>query len=215
MFGSGDIAQLAHYYFTTDSELEVCAFTVDRAYLGPEGRFEGLPLVAFEEVECLYPPSDFDMFVAVSYAQMNRLRQRKFEQALHKGYRLRSYISSRCSYLSQFAPGPNAFILEDNTVQPFVKIGDNVTLWSGNHVGHHSLVGSHTFVSSQVVIAGHCSIGTNCFLGVNATLAHGVTLAPETLLGAGATVTRDTEPKGVYLPARSVKIDRTSDQIDL
>lgn len=28
IFGSGDIAQLAHYYFSTDSNYEVVAFTV-------------------------------------------------------------------------------------------------------------------------------------------------------------------------------------------
>ncbi len=33
IFGTGDIAQLAHYYFTTDSPYEVVAFTVDKAFL--------------------------------------------------------------------------------------------------------------------------------------------------------------------------------------
>ena len=29
IFGAGDIAQLAHYYFSADSNYEVVAFTVD------------------------------------------------------------------------------------------------------------------------------------------------------------------------------------------
>lgn len=33
IFGSGDIAQLAHYYFSRDSDYEVVAFTVDAAYV--------------------------------------------------------------------------------------------------------------------------------------------------------------------------------------
>ncbi|KAQ91303.1 sialic acid O-acetyltransferase NeuD, partial [Mycobacterium tuberculosis MD15212] len=44
IFGSGDIAQLAHYYFTRDSEYEVVAFTVDRDYASVS-EFCGLPLV--------------------------------------------------------------------------------------------------------------------------------------------------------------------------
>jgi len=33
IFGSGDIAQLAHYYFSMDSNYEVVAFTVDANYI--------------------------------------------------------------------------------------------------------------------------------------------------------------------------------------
>ncbi len=33
IFGAGDIAQLAHFYFTRDGGREVAAFTVDPAYL--------------------------------------------------------------------------------------------------------------------------------------------------------------------------------------
>ena len=32
IFGAGDIARLAHYYFTHDSDHEVVAFTVDEEY---------------------------------------------------------------------------------------------------------------------------------------------------------------------------------------
>ena len=50
--------------------------------------------------------------------------------------------------------GENCFIFEDNTIQPFVKIGDDVVLWSGNHIGHHAEIGDHCFISSHVVISG-------------------------------------------------------------
>ena len=53
-----------------------------------------------------------------------------------------------------------------------------------------------------MVVSGHCHIEPNCFLGVNSTVGHQVRIAQGTLLGAGATVTRDTEPNGVYMPAK-------------
>jgi sugar O-acyltransferase (sialic acid O-acetyltransferase NeuD family) len=214
IFGTGDIAQLAAYYFRTDSEYDVKGFTVDRAYLGAT-TFEGLPLVPFEEVEHHFPVKEHELFVALSYARMNRLRETKFHEARAKGYTLASYISSRCSYLAQQAPGPNAFILEDNTVQPFVRIGENVTLWSGNHIGHHSVIEGHNFISSHVVISGHCHIASHCFLGVNSTLAHKVRLAEGTLLGAGAVIAKDTEPNTVHVAPRSVKLDKSSEDIRL
>src|SRR5262249_44581290 len=99
------------------------------------------------------------------------------------------------------------FILEDNTIQPFTRIGDNVVLWSGNHIGHHSTISDHVFVTSHVVVSGHCSIGPNCFLGVNATLRDGLTLAEGTLVAMGACLTHDTEAWGVYKgnPARKAE----------
>jgi sugar O-acyltransferase (sialic acid O-acetyltransferase NeuD family) len=214
LFGTGDIAQLANYYFGIDSDVEVVAFTVDGAFITAD-TFEGKPLVAFEEVEKKYPPATHKMFIALSYSRMNKLRENKYHAAKAKGYELISYISSRCSYMSQFPPGDNCFIFEDNTIQPFVRIGNNVTLWSGNHIGHHSVIEDHNFISSHVVVSGHCVIQSHCFLGVNSTIGHKVTVARETLLGAGAVVSKDTVEKGVYVPAKSVLLDKTSDQFNL
>ncbi|MFC0605133.1 acetyltransferase [Winogradskyella pulchriflava] len=214
IFGTGDIAQIANYYFENDSEYEVIAFTVDRDYINSNS-FEGKPLVAFEDIETLYPSSNYKMFIALSYSKMNKIREAKYNEAKLKGYELVSYVSSKCSYVSQYAHGDNCFIFEDNTIQPFVKIGNNVTLWSGNHIGHHSQIDDHNFVSSHVVISGHCRIKSNCFLGVNATLAHKITLEKETLLGAGAIISKNTIEKGVYVAPRTVKIEKNSDQIKL
>jgi sugar O-acyltransferase (sialic acid O-acetyltransferase NeuD family) len=215
LFGTGDIAQLANYYFAIDSEHEVACFTVDKAFLNGKSEFEGRPLIPFEEILEKYPPSEYKMFVALSYAKMNKLREQKYNEAKTKGYELVSYVSSRCTYLSQFREGDNCFIFEDNTIQPFVKIGNNVTLWSGNHIGHHSVIDDHNFISSHVVISGHCHVESNCFLGVNSTVGHKVRIARETLLGAGVVVSKDTVEQGVYVPAKSVLLDKKSSDIQL
>ena len=126
------------------------------------------------------------MFVAMSYAKMNAVRAEKYASDEGAGYRLVSYVSSRCTYLSQTPPGDNCFILEDNTIQPFVTIGNNVTLWSGNHIGHDSTIEDHCFITSHVVVSGYVRVGTRSFIGVNATLRNSITIAPQTLIGAGA-----------------------------
>ena len=172
-------------------------------------------LPSFEDIVKLYPPTEYKLFIALSYAQMNKLRELKYHEAKAKGYELVSYISSKCTYLSQFTTGDNCFIFENNTIQPFVKIDDNVTLWSGNHIGHHSEIHSHNFISSHVVVSGHCIVESNCFIGVNATIGHQVQIAKETLVGAGAIITKNTEEKSVYVPAKSVKLDKTSDMFKL
>ena len=74
IFGSGDIAQLAHYYFSTDSNYEVVAFTVDADYL-TKCDFCGLPVVAFEEIADRYSPDAHEIFIALSYSKLNEVRK--------------------------------------------------------------------------------------------------------------------------------------------
>lgn len=214
IFGTGDIGQIAKYYFDIDSPYEPACFTLDAAYL-KESTFEGLPVVAFENIVKEFPPQIHDVFVALSYSEMNKLRAAKYLAAKEMGYSVATYVSSKCTYLSQYHPGENCFIFEDNTIQPFVRIGNNVTIWSGNHIGHHSIIEDHNFVSSHVVISGHCHIEPYCFLGVNSTLAHKVRLASETLLGAGAIITKNTEFQSVWVPAKSIKLEKKSSHFKL
>ena len=196
IFGAGDIAQLAHYYFTTDSEYEVAGFAVDAGYL-KENVFCGLPVVPFEEVTQHFAPSEYDFFVALSYSQINQLRRSKYQAAKEKGYALASYISSRATVLNDGHIGENCFILEDNTIQPFVTIGHNVTLWSGNHIGHHSTVHDHCFIASHVVVSGGVTIDERCFIGVNATLRDHIRIGAGSVIGAGALVMSDVAEDGL------------------
>ena len=212
--GSGVTAKMAHYYFTRDSAHQVLAFTVDQQYLDADS-FLGLPLISLDEVVERYPPNDFQMFVALGYAKMNKLRAAKYFQAKELGYRLVSYVSSRCTLLTDNPVGDNCFILEDNTIQPFVKIGNDVTLWSGNHIGHDAIIDDHCFLASHIVVAGFTHIKQYCFLGVNATLRNAITIAPETLIGAGAIIMSDTVEQGVYLPERATLSDKKSSEIEL
>lgn len=200
IFGSGDIAQLAHYYFSTDSNSQVVAFTVDANYIR-QSEFCGLPVVAFEDVAQNYPPDSYDFFVALSYSKLNVIRKEKFLAAKEKGYKLMSFISSRATVLNEGKIGENCFIFEDNTIQPFVTIGNNVTLWSGNHIGHHSVVRDHSFISSHVVVSGGVEIGEQCFIGVNATLRDHIKIGDRCVVGAGALLLADAAPEGVYIGA--------------
>ena len=214
IFGNGEIGELAEYYFRTDSEYEVVAFTADDEYVKSD-TFCGLPLINFQDIKEKYPPDSYKMFIALSYSSMNKDRAGKYYKAKELGYDLVSYVSSKCTFLTEIPIGDNCFILEDNTIQQFVRIGNNVTLWSGNHIGHHSEVLDNNFISSHVVVSGHVHIHSFCFIGVNATLHDNIIIAPETLIGAGAVIAKDTIEKGVYLPPKSTLIDKKSDEINI
>jgi sugar O-acyltransferase (sialic acid O-acetyltransferase NeuD family) len=198
IFGAGDIAQLAHYYFSSDSDYEVVAFTVNAAYL-TESVFCELPVCAFEELAEQYPPEQFELFIALSYSKLNAVRKEKYLAGKAMGYRFANFISSHATVLNDGRIGENCFIFEDNTIQPFVTIGNNVTLWSGNHIGHHSTIRDHAFIASHVVVSGGVDIGEQCFIGVNATLRDHIKVGERCVIGAGALLLSDAEPEGLYV----------------
>jgi len=198
IFGGGMIAEEAYYYLTADSPHEIVAFTVDGSFITKNELF-GLPIIPFEEIEKKYPSHQFKMFVAIGYQNLNKLRATKYHEAKDKGYELTSYVSSRASNFGDVEIGDNCFILENQAIQPCSKIGNNVTIWSGNHIGHHSAIGDHCFITSHVVISGNTTIEPYCFIGVNASIGHGITIGRESIIGAGSIITKNVEPKSVYI----------------
>lgn len=213
IFGLGDFAEVAKFMFEHDSNYKVAAFAVDRAYK-TQNTFCGLPVCDFENIENEYPPEKYAMFIAIAYAKANQAREAKFHEAKKKGYTLASYVSSHATcYIPMSDIGANTFIFEDNTIQPFVKIGDNVILWSGNHIGHHARIGSHVFIASHVVLSGWTTVGNNSFIGVNATVNDHVNIAERCVIGSGALITKDTEPDSVYKSERTHPSERKSDEL--
>jgi sugar O-acyltransferase (sialic acid O-acetyltransferase NeuD family) len=212
IFGTGDIGQLAHFYFTNDSDYQVIAFTVDPGFV-KACEFCALPVVPFDQIALHYPPAQHDMFIALSYANLNQVRKAKYLAAKNMGYQLASYVSSRATVLTQYPIGENCFILENNTLQPFVRIGNNVTLWSGNHIGHHATIGDHCFIASQVVVSGGVTIEESCFIGVNATLRDHIRIGARSVIGAGALLLSDAAPEGVYVGAAAERSSASSTKL--
>lgn len=214
IFGTGDYARMAAVYLSEDSDCDVVAFTVDAQYVQHE-TLAGIPVVPFEELERRHPPSEHAMLVAIGFSGVNKARARVYERCKERGYELVSYVNSRATHYGEFQLGDNCFVLEENVIQPNVRIGNDVVLWSGNHIGHDSEIGDHCFVASHAVISGNVTIGPYCFVGVNATIRDGVTIAPECVIGAGALIMKDTEGGGVYSVRGTEPIERKSWELDL
>lgn len=215
LFGLRDIASLAHFYLTHDSQHDVVAATVNEEYLPESREFEGVPIVAFEEVQDKYPPGEYQFFAPMSERKMNRQREAVYNQAKEKGYPFISYVSSNATVYPGAQIGENCFILEDNTLQPFTPIGNNVVMWSGNHIGHHGQIKDHVFFTSQVTLSGHCTVEPYCFFGVNSTVRDACHIAEGTLIAMSACITKDTEPWGVYMGIPAKKGKARSDEVDL
>jgi sugar O-acyltransferase (sialic acid O-acetyltransferase NeuD family) len=212
IFGAAEQAEISHYYFRNDSPYKVEGFVIDDEFI-KDSSFLGLPVIPWSMAGKIFPPSEFDCFVALGYSKVNMARKEIYEKVKLAGYHCPSYISKQAVTFGNLVLGDNCLILENNTVQPFVQIGSNTTIWSGNHLGHHTKIGNHVFISSHVVVSGGVTIEDQCFIGVNATIRDHITLGKATVVGAGSLVMKDTNPFSVYIPTPTLAISSTSQKI--
>jgi len=204
IFGTGKIADVIFYYAAHECGLEIAAFTVDREYL-KINTFNGLPVIPFDEVEIRYPASEYSMFIALGYHDMNSLRERKYHESRNKGYEIISIVSPYCKLPANVKYGENCFIMPPASIHPHVELGNNVFVFSGAMIGHHSKIGDNCWLTSCANISGVVTVGRNCFFAVNSTAGHGVTIGDECFIGANALVTKCLEPKKVVIvPATPV-----------
>ena len=187
LIGDGESAEIAFEYFTADSPWEVVGFAVERTFRQRQDLF-GLPVIDLEHLPEIFPPTEFAAHVALSSTRLNRVRRRLYLYVKSMGYELPSYVSTRAFVWRNVKIGENSFIFENNVLQYFVEIGNNVVLWSGNHVGHRTTIRDHCFITSHCVISGFCDIGESSFLGVNSTFGDRVSVPNDTVVGAGSVV---------------------------
>ncbi|MCG8443811.1 MAG: acetyltransferase [Caulobacterales bacterium] len=211
IFGTGKIAEVVHSYFAHESDREVAAFTVDREHMDA-AECEGRPVVPFEELSAAFPPGDVDLFIALGYQQMNRLRAERVARARDAGYGLATYVHPRTHIPKGVVIGANCFIMSDALIQPKATLGDNVFVWSGALVGHHVTIGDDCWITSTAAICGQVTVGKGCFFAAHATVGNGVAIGDRCFLGANALVTKNLEEGGVVVQPASQKLQVTSDQ---
>lgn len=207
IFGLEEVASLAWYVFTHDSDYRVVAFTVDGAY-AKHAHLHGLPVVPFERLHETFPPDRYAMHLPIGWKGMNTLRARKLAQAREMGYPIVSYVSRRANVWPDLRLGENCQIHQTTSIGPFVEIGDDCMIFGSVTIGHHTVIGKHCYVAGRASISGGVVIGDNCVIGANCTITDGVRIAPRCFIGAGAIITRDTVENGVYtgMPGKLRKV---------
>ena len=214
IFGNGGLASLVRYYCELQG-IRVAGFTIDREYLAGD-LFESLPNVVFKDASNKFPPSHYQLFIAIGATDLLGFsREEKMQEGQKMGYELFSFNFTKPAASAAVTTGRNTIIMPGCMVDPFVCFGDGIIAWNGSTICHHSTIGDYSFIAPGATICGKVTVKEHCFIGSNATIRDNIFLAPQTLVAAGAVITRDTEPGGVYMPARTVKIERKSNQIKL
>ncbi|MEP6727686.1 MAG: acetyltransferase, partial [Bacteroidota bacterium] len=211
IFGTGKIAEVIYYYASTECGFDVVAFCVDKEYKKQE-IFSGLPVYSFEEIENKCNPQQYDMFIAVGYHDLNRVREKKCNEAIAKGYKLVSIVSPLCNIPANVTLGWNCFVMPPAIVHPCVQIKNNVFIWSGAMVAHHSVIEDNCWLTSCCNISGNVVLGANAFMAVNATIGHSVVIGKNCFLGANTLVTKNLEDEKVVIAESQKPLRLTSSQ---
>ena len=211
IFGTGELAQRIFFYLK-DSDDQVIAFCANKSKIDKE-ELLGLPVIAFENIEEKFPPTEFSMFIALAYSEMNKKRTKFFNETKNKGYELYSFVHPSTKIWDEFEMGENCFILANNVIQPFVKIGNNVLIGSNNLISHNTTIGDNCFITSNVTMGGHITMGKNCFVGLSATINQRIKIGDECIIGAGTIITKDINDKEVYAENSSKKLPQSSEHI--
>ena len=207
--GLGETSDIAFEYFTHDSRYRVVAFAASDEYV-KEATHHGLPLIGLSTLPEKYSNQEYEVFVAVSYVKLNRIRTKLFKEVKAMGYRCASYVSSRAFVWHNVTVGENVFVFENNVIQHKAVLGDNIILWSGNHIGHQTVIEDNVYISSHCVISGYCRIGSYSFLGVNSTFNDNIVVAKDTIVGSGTLVVRNTEPGQLVIGSPGKAAAKTS-----
>ena len=197
IFGTGEYAEIAHYYFSQHAGRHVDAFTVEAAFVG-DGHFCGLPVLDFAEAQRRFAPATHDLFVAIGYTRRNQVRQRIFLAARSLGYTLPSFVQESADVARNVVVGANTMVREFAALSPFATLGENCFVGAQACLSHHARVGSHCYLSSTAAVCGMARVGDGCFIGAHATVRNGVTVGAGCVIGAGALILSDCEPDGVY-----------------
>ena len=126
------------------------------------------------------------------------------------GYECVSYVNKSSVVWNNVEIGENVFVGEaGNLLHYRVRIGNNVVIVSGTHIGHDTVIEDDCYLASRVTLAGGCKVGRSCFLGVNSCVTNDCSLAEDCMIGAGAVVVKNTLPRQIYVgnPARPASRD--------
>ena len=215
VFGTTDFAEVLSYWLEKDDRYEIAAYTLHQKYLSAaEKTFRGYPLVAFETLSQVYPPSTYELFLCIGYKQMNQHRRDIWEQAKKMGYRIASYQHPSSIVEAQELGEGNIF-MEGTILGAYTQVGKGNVFYPAAHIAHHTKIGNFNFFAVSCAVAGHVQVGDFCFVGNNSTIRNGIQLQDYTLVGAGSYLAHDSPSHSVIVPPKSVLLDKDSLKIDL
>lgn len=203
IFGAGDLAKLAKFFFEKELDKPVSGFIVDEEHLAGVPRDLG-KVVAWQEYLELVPKGRSLVFPAIGYRSM-RAREAIFDRIEKSEQKICNLVCQSAKVASDVELGVGVFVMPSVVIEPGVVVGSNNVIWSNSTVCHDSIVGRHNFIAANAVIGGRARIGSRCFFGFSSVVGQDVRVADDVLIGATAFLKDSVDESGVYLGSPAIK----------
>lgn len=185
--------------------INVIAYSTYKEFI-TEKEIEGLPIVAFEDIDSLYEKDTYKLLNTIGYSKMNSIRSKVYYDIKNKKYPIYTFISKDAYVITPEFIGEGSIIMPMSYIGPFVKTGVCNIVNPQCNLSHHIEIGDFNFIGRGTISGGSVKIGNHCFIGLHSTIKNKIDIADYTLIGAGSNVLKSTEPYSVNVgnPARQL-----------
>ncbi|MBD01344.1 MAG: hypothetical protein CL841_08500 [Crocinitomicaceae bacterium] len=204
IIGNSIAADILYGYLHSDERYEVMCFAVDGEYAVEKSKF-GLDVLDIKLLKNSYNCEEHKVVLGIGYNNVNQNRMVIYNRIKNLGYELETYIHPSAVVHENVSIGEGSMVLSNSVVEPYAKIGVNSFIWCNCTIAHHSEVKSHCWVASNTVLSGEAIIKDFSFVGVNCKIVNKVTVESLNIIGAGSLITKNTQPKEVFLTRNAEK----------
>lgn len=216
--GTTEYSFMIHSMIKQEGQYDVVGHTVNEKYIRENEdicKKKGTCLYPFEKLHDFVCASDSVYVVnTVGYSNMNRTRQKMYEQCIDLRYNPVNYISNRAICLSEIK-GSGNIIFPGAYIGTNIDMGNNNVVYAGVVLTHDIVVGDHNFIAANSTVGGVVHVGNNCFIGMGSVIRNRVNISDYTLIGAGTYLDLDTGKEDVIVPPRAIKIKKKSSEVHL
>ena len=138
----------------------------------------------------------------------NKLRVKFLKKAKTCGLKTPNYIHPSVCISPNVTIGEGVYILLGTCIMPHTVIKDYVMISMNVSLAHHNILDEGVFLSTGSNFGANIHAHKYAYCGIASTIMTGLhELGEECLIGAGAVVIRDVEPKAVMtgIPAKVIK----------
>lgn len=193
IFGTSNFSTCLHRILSVEGVHKVLAYTVTREYLN-ESELEGLPVVAFEDLQDIFNMSECEIALTIGYTNMNDNRKYVYELCKNNKYSIFTYVSTKALVYSNDI-GEGSLIYPGVFIGPYVRIGKCVVLHMQVSVTHHNFIGDYSFFADGTVVGGETTFGNNCFVGMSCIIRNEIKIGNRVFIGAGCVINNNLNDK--------------------
>lgn len=218
IIGTTEYSFMLHSMIKQEEQYEVLGHSVNEEYLKENEEIcekRGTHIYALENLQDIIGKNNtVNVINTVGYSNMNKTREKMFDQCIDLGYRPLNFISNRSICLSDLNNQGN-IVFPGAYIGTNVHMGNNNVVYAGVVLTHDITMGNHNFIAANTTVGGVVSIGNNCFIGMGSVIRNRLNISDYTLVGAGAYLDVDTEEKDVFVPPKAIKLIKKSNEVNL